>query len=352
VIQRYRTVLRPALAAALAFGAAWASSAQAGDISGAGATFPYPVYAKWADAYKKEYGVGMNYQSIGSGGGIKQIEAKTVTFGASDKPLTADELQKNDLLQWPQIMGGVVPVINVKGIGPGVLRLDGPTLAKIYLGQITDWDDAAIKKLNPEVDLPGTAIAVVHRADSSGTSFLFTTYLSAVSPDWKSKVGANTAVDWPVGIGAKGNEAVASMTLQTDGGIGYVEYAYVVQNNMSYARLVNAAGKVVIPSSASFQAAADNADWAHAKGFYQVLVNQPGAESWPITGASFILVHGRNDDAASVLAALKFFHWAFQNGGDMAEQLRYVPLPKSVSSLVEASWSQVKDASGKPIWKK
>ena len=324
--------------------------AQAADISGAGATFPYPVYAKWADAYKKETGIGLNYQSIGSGGGIKQIKAKTVTFGASDMPLKPDDLEKSGLLQFPMIMGGVVPVVNLQGIKPGEITLDGPTLASIFAGEITKWDDAKIKALNASVNLPSKAIAVVHRSDGSGTTFLFTNYLSTVSPTWASKVGANSSVEWPVGLGAKGNEGVAGQTKQTDGAIGYVEFAYAKQNKMTYTKMVNKDGKAIEPSIESFQAAAGNADWANAKGFYLVLTDEPGAASWPISGASFILVHKKPDSAPAVLTALHFFDWAYKKGDKMAEELAYVPVPDSVVDLVRKQWAEITDPGGKPIW--
>jgi len=329
---------------------AW-TSAQAGDISGAGATFPYPIYAKWADAYKQTTGVGLNYQSIGSGGGIKQIKAKTVTFGASDMPLKPDDLDKSGLIQFPMIMGGVVPVVNLEGIKPGEITLDGATLASIFLGEITKWDDPKIKALNAGVNLPSKAIAVVHRSDGSGTSFLFTDYLSKSSPTWKDKVGANSSVEWPVGLGAKGNEGVAGQTTQTDGAIGYVEYAYAKQNKMTYTKMVNADGKVVEPKIEAFQAAAANVDWANSPGYYVILTNQAGAESWPITGASFILVYKQPDDPAAVLTALKFFDWAYKNGDKMAEDLAYVPIPDKVVDLVKASWQKsIVDSSGKAVW--
>src|SRR5882724_11281568 len=328
---------------------AW-SSAQAGDISGAGATFPYPIYAKWADAYKQKTGIGLNYQSIGSGGGIKQIKAKTVTFGASDMPLKPEDLEKSGLLQFPMIMGGVVPVVNLEGIKPGELTLDGATLAAIFMGEITSWDDAKIKALNPNVNLPSKAVAVVHRSDGSGTSFLFTDYLSKTSPEWKDKVGANSSVEWPVGLGAKGNEGVAGQTTQTDGAIGYVEYAYAKQNKMTYTKMVNTDGKVVEPKTAAFQAAAGNADWANAKGFYLVLTDEPGAASWPISGASFILVYKKPDSAPAVLTALHFFDWAYKKGDQMAEELAYVPVPDNVTDLVRKQWGEIVDTSGKAIW--
>jgi phosphate transport system substrate-binding protein len=320
-----------------------AALTQAADISGAGATFPYPVYSKWADAYKQQTGIGLNYQSIGSGGGIKQIKAKTVTFGASDMPLKADELKQAGLVQFPVIIGGVVPVVNVKGVQGGQMVLDGATIAALYMGEITKWNDARIKKLNPSLALPATAVAPIYRSDGSGTNFLFSNYLSTSSPKFQQAIGANTSVQWPVGIGAKGNEGVANMTTQTDGAIGYVEYAYAKQNNMAYAQLVNASGKSVSPDAASFQAAASNADWAHAPGYYLILTNQPGDKSWPITGASFILVYAVPPDAAATAAALKFFDWAYRNGGKMAADLDYVPLPQSLIAQVRATWkSQIK----------
>jgi phosphate transport system substrate-binding protein len=326
------------------------NTAHAQSISGGGATFPYPVYSKWATAYKQETGVGLNYQAIGSGGGIKQIKSKTVTFGASDMPLTPAELNGSGLLQFPMIMGGVVLVVNLKGIGPGEITLDGPTLADIYLGGITKWNDPKIKTLNATVNLPDKAIAVVYRSDGSGTSFLFTDYLSKVSPAWKDKVGVNTSVSWPVGLGAKGNAGVANQARQTDGAIGFVEYAYAKQNKMTYTKMINADGHPVAPSLETFKAAAEHADWSQSASFYVVLTNQPGADSWPITGASFILVHHTADKPAAVLAALKFFDWAYQHGAEIAEELDYVPVPGSVAKLVEESWKEIKDGSGKSIW--
>ena len=320
-----------------------AGAVQAADISGAGATFPYPIYSKWADAYKRQTGVGLNYQSIGSGGGIKQIKAKTVTFGASDMPLEEKDLQEAGLVQFPMIIGGVVPVVNVKGVQPGQMLLDGPTLAAIYLGDITKWNDPRIKKLNPSLNLPATAIAPVYRSDGSGTNFLFSNYLSSVDPKFKENIGAATSVQWPVGIGAKGNEGVANMTTQTDGAIGYVEFAYAKQNKMPYVDLVNTSGKRVVPQAQTFQAAAANADWSHAAGYHLILTNQPGDESWPITGASFILVYSTPPDPAATGAALKFFDWAYKNGGKMAAELDYVPLPESLIKQVRATWkSQIK----------
>jgi len=331
-------------------------AAAAADISGAGATFPYPIYAKWADAYKKLTGIGLNYQSIGSGGGIKQIKAKTVIFGASDMPLKPDDLKASGLIQFPMIIGGVVPVVNVKGIGPGQLVLDGPTLAAIYIGDIKSWNDPAIKKLNPKLTLPNTAIAPVYRSDGSGTNFLFSDYLSKSSPKFLSTIGANTSVQWPVGIGQKGNEGVANMTIQTDGAIGYVEYAFAKQNKMAYTLLTNKAGNAVAPSAESFQAAAATADWAGADSYYLILTDQQGAKSWPITGASFILLYKTPDassqvvNAASTNEALKFFSWAYANGTAMAADLDYVPLPAALIAQVKKSWAtQVLDG-GKPVY--
>ena len=326
-------------------------AAYALDISGAGATFPYPIYAKWADAYKKQTGVGLNYQSIGSGGGIKQIQAQTVTFGASDMPLPPKDLEKSGLVQFPTVMGGVVPVVNLDGVAPGTLVLDGPTLANIYLGNITSWDDPAIKKLNPDLKLPTQAIAIVHRSDGSGTTFIFTNYLSKVSADWQSKVGSSTSVEWPAGIGAKGNEGVANNVAQTKGAIGYVEYAYAKQNHLTYTKLINKSGKTVAPTAEAFSAAAANADWLGTPGFSVILTDQPGDQSWPIAGATFILIPKKPPDPAAAAEALKFFSWAYAHGGEMAEALDYVPLPESVVKAVEKMWaSNIKDASGKPLF--
>jgi phosphate transport system substrate-binding protein len=339
------------LTAAGVLAMAAAAPAAALDISGAGATFPYPIYAKWADAYKKEIGVGMNYQSIGSGGGIKQIEAKTVTFGATDAPLKGEDLDKNGLVQFPMVMGGIVPVVNLDGIKPGDLVLDGATLAKIFLGEVKSWDDASIKKLNPTAKLPAQAIAVVHRSDGSGTTFNFTDYLTKVNPDWKSKVGSDTAVEWPVGIGAKGNEGVSANIAQTKGSIGYVEYAYAKQNKLVFLKMMNKDGKTVAPTMEAFQAAAANADWNSVPGYGLILDNQPGAESWPMTAATFILIHKQPQDPAAATAALKFFAWAYSKGSKMAEDLDYVPMPAAVTASVEKLWTaQIKDASGKPLY--
>src|SRR3984885_3368616 len=328
-----------------------AVTAQATDISGAGATVPYPVYSKWADAYKTQTGVGLNYQPIGAGGGIKQIKAKTVTFGASDKPLEPKELQESGLVQFPMIIGGVVPVVNIKGVKGGALTLDGATVASIYLGEITKWNDPKIKKLNPKVSLPDTAIAPVYRSDGSGTNFLFTDYLSKSSPKFKESIGANASVQWPTGIGAKGNEGVANMTTQTDGAIGYVEYAYAKQNNMAYALMINKAGTAVVPSAESFQAAASSADWSHADSYYLILTDQDGAGSWPITGASFILVYAEPPDPKATAEALKFFAWAYKNGAPMAAELSYVPLPATLTAQVESTWTAQIKSNGAPVWK-
>ena len=320
------------------------------DISGAGATFPYPIYAKWADAYKTETGVGLNYQSIGSGGGIKQIEARTVTFGATDAPLKGDDLDRNGLVQFPMVMGGIVPVVNLDGVNPGDLVIDGPTLAKIFMGDIKTWDDPAIKKLNPSAKLTSQAIAVVHRSDGSGTTFNFTNYLGQVSPDWSSKVGSNTSVEWPVGIGAKGNEGVSNNVGQTKGSIGYVEYAYALQNKLVFTKMVNKEGKTVAPTIEAFQAAAANADWNSVPGYGVILANQPGAASWPMTAATFILIPKQPQDAAAATEALKFFAWAYAKGGKMAEALDYVPMPAKVVGVIEAMWAKsITDTSGKPI---
>ncbi|HYI30066.1 MAG TPA: phosphate ABC transporter substrate-binding protein PstS [Bradyrhizobium sp.] len=315
------------------------TSAFAADITGAGATFPFPVYSKWADAYKKETGNGLNYQSIGSGAGIKQIQAKTVTFGATDAPLKAEQLEKDGLVQWPMVMGAIVPVVNLEGIKSGELVFDGETLANIYLGKITKWDDPAIAKLNPKLKLPTAAITVVRRSDGSGTTFNFTDYLSKASADWKSKVGTGTAVEWPAGVGAKGNEGVAGNIGQTKNSIGYVEYAYAKQNKLTHAGLINKAGKPVQPTIEAFQAAAANADWAKAPGYYVILTDQPGDASWPITAATFILMHKAASDKAASQEAIKFFKWAFEKGDKMAEDLDYIPMPDSVVKLIEKTWS-------------
>jgi phosphate transport system substrate-binding protein len=319
--------------------AASTSAAFAADITGAGATFPFPIYSKWADAYKKDTGNGLNYQSIGSGGGIKQIQAKTVTFGATDMPLKAEQLEKDGLVQWPMVMGAIVAVVNLEGVKPGEMVFDGETLANIYLGKIAKWDDPAIKKLNPNVKLPSDAITVVRRSDGSGTTFNFTDYLSKVSADWKSKVGSGTAVEWPTGVGAKGNEGVSGNISQTKNSIGYVEYAYAKQNKLTYVAMVNKAGKTVQPTVEAFQAAASNADWANAPGYYVILTDQPGEKSWPITASTFILMHKDATDKAASQEAIKFFKWAFANGDKMAEELDYIPMPDNVVKLIEKTWS-------------
>jgi len=341
-----RMVLAVAGAVALAACSA-RGTAHAADLSGAGATFPYPIYSKWADAYKQQTGTGLNYQSIGSGGGIKMIKAKTVTFGATDMPLKPEELKEAGLVQFPMIIGGVVPVVNIRGVSAGQLTLDGATVADIYLGEIAMWNDPRIRKLNPKLSLPGTTIAPIYRSDGSGTNFLFSDYLSKASPRFKQKVGANTSVQWPVGIGAKGNEGVANMTRQTDGALGYVEYAYAKQTNMPYANLINKAGKAVSPNAESFQGAAANADWAHAAGYYLILTDQAGEKSWPITGASFILVYATPPDPTATGEALKFFNWAYDKGARMASELDYVPLPPSLIKQVRATWQgEIKGAPG------
>jgi len=325
--------------------------AKAADISGAGATFPYPVYAKWADAYKKVTGNGLNYQSIGSGGGIKQIKAKTVTFGATDAPLSGKELDESGLAQFPMVMGGIVPVVNIEGVKPGDLTLDGPTLAKIFLGEIKTWDDPAIKKLNPNAKLPNQAIAIVHRSDGSGTTYNFAYYLADVSPDWKTKVGVNTSVQWPSGIGAKGNEGVANNVGNTKGSIGYVEYAYAKQNKLTFTKMINKAGKTVTPTADTFQAAAASADWKSQPGYGVILANQAGEKSWPMTAATWILVYKQPADAAATGEALKFFAWAYKNGDKMAEELDYVPMPENVVKDVEKYWAnEIKDANGKSLF--
>ena len=314
------------------------SSVNAADISGAGATFPYPIYAKWADAYKKETGNALNYQSIGSGGGIKQIKAKTVTFGATDAPLKGDELEKFGLAQFPMVMGGIVPVVNIAGIKPGELVLDGDTLAKIFLGNIKKWNDPVITKLNPKSKLPDQAIAIVHRSDGSGTTFNFVYYLSEVNAVFKAKIGVNTSVQWPAGIGAKGNEGVANNVANTKGAIGYVEYAYASQNKLSHTKMINKAGKTVEPNSETFKAAAANADWSSRPGYGVILANQPGDKSWPMTAATWILIYKKPADVAATNEAIKFFAWAYKNGDKMAEELHYVPMPKKVVKDVESYW--------------
>ena len=324
---------------------------QAADVSGAGATFPYPIYAKWADAYRKETGVGVNYQSIGSGGGIKQVKARTVTFGASDAPLPGKDLDAAGLAQFPMVMGAIVPVVNVPGLKPGDLVLDGDTLARIYLGQVKYWNDPAIVALNPDLKLPRLAIAPVRRSDGSGTTFNFAYYLGETNPQWREKVGVATALQWPVGIGAKGNEGVANNVANTRGAIGYVEYAYAKQTRLPHANMINKAGKTVAPSAASFQAAAANADWASKPGFGVILANQPGDQSWPMTAATWVLLQKKAPDAVATSEALKFFAWAYANGGKMAADLDYVPMPDKVVRDVQKSWSaDVRDEAGRPLF--
>jgi len=339
----FKTAMRVAGGAALS---AWiATSAMAADITGAGSTFVYPILSKWSAAYTG--GSKINYQSIGSGGGIAQIKAKTVTFGASDMPMSVADLGAVGLTQFPVIVGGESVVVNVPGIAAGQLVLDGPTLANIYLGKIKKWDDAAIKKLNPKLALPSNAILVVHRSDGSGTTYIFANYLSKVSPEWQSQVGAATAVDWPTGVGAKGNEGVAGSVSQLPGSIGYVEYAYAMQNHLTYTKLVNKAGKTLSPSIETFKAAAASADWvgARSQAFNMVLVDQPGAEAWPITGATWVIMYKKPVDPAAAGETLKFFKWAYEKGDAMASSLDYVPLPENAVKAIEASWKDIQ-ASG------
>jgi phosphate transport system substrate-binding protein len=322
-------------------------AAVAQDVTGAGATFPAPLYSKWADAYNKATGVKINYQSVGSGAGLRQIRGKTVDFGASDMPLTDAELAKDGLVQFPTVIGGVVPVVNLKGITPGQLRLTGQVLGDIYLGKITKWNDPALVALNPGVPLPDSAIAVVRRADGSGTTFIFSNYLSKVNAEWKGKVGEGTAVNWPTGAGGKGNEGVAAFVQRLPNSIGYVEYSYAKANKMSHVLMKNQAGTFVAPDDANFKAAAASAAWD--KSFFQILTEQPGKDAWPITGATFIMMHKAQDKPASATASLKFFDWALAGGDAMATELEYVPLPDPVKGLVRRSWAEIKDASGKPV---
>ena len=317
------------------------------DVTGAGASFPAPLYSKWAADYNKATGVKINYQSVGSGAGLRQIEAKTVDFGASDAPLKDDELAKKGLVQFPTVIGGVVPVVNIKGVSPGQLKLSGQILGDIYLGKITKWTDPAIKSMNPTLALPDAAIAPVRRADGSGTSFIFTNYLSKVNPEWKTKVGEGTAVNWPVGAGGKGNEGVAAFVGRLPNSIGYVEYAYVKQNKMTFAQMRNAAGNFVSPDDSTFKAAAAGAEWA--KSFYQILTEQPGKDSWPITGATFILMQKLQDKPVQATAVLKFFDWAYKNGEKTADELDYVPMPAGVRPAIEKAWADIKDATGRPV---
>ena len=333
-----KTILAAGLVAAVSF-----TGALAKDVSGAGATFPAPIYLKWADAYKKATGAAVNYQGVGSGAGRKQIEARTVTFAGSDIPQKGDWLDQRGLVQWPMVMGGIVPIVNLEGIGSSDLVLDGQTLGDIYSGKIKRWNDAALTALNPKAKLPDLPIIVIRRSDGSGTTYNFTYYLSAVNEDFKKKVGTGEAVEWPVGIGGKGNDGVANNVMQTKGSIGYVELAFAIQNGLAYTDMINAAGKRVKPKFESFQAAAQNADWAKADHFNLVLANQPGASAWPMTVATFILMPTEPEDGEAAAAALKFFDWAYANGGGMAKELDYIPMPDSVVSKVKASvWSQIK----------
>ena len=333
----FRSFLRVVLVAGVPL--AFMPVAHAADITGAGATFPFPLYSKWAEAYRKETGNGLNYQSIGSGGGIKAILAKTVTFGASDIPQSVEDQTRTGLVQWPMVMGGIVAVVNLDGVKSGEIVIDGPALADIFLGKIKTWDDAVIRKLNPDAKLPSSAITVVHRADGSGTTFNFTNYLDKVSADWHTKAGVSQSPEWPVGVGAKGNEGVAGTVGQTKGSIGYVEYAYAKQQKLTFADMINKDGKKVAPTVPAFQAAAANAKWADATGYYEVLTNEPGAESWPITAATFILMYKQPVDKAASAEALKFFDWAFANGTAMAEDLDYIPMPAAVVALIKDTWS-------------
>ncbi len=337
----FRTVVT--LSAAAAFSVA----ALAQDVTGAGATFPAPLYSKWADAYNKAVGARINYQSVGSGAGLRQIRGKTVDFGASDIPLTDADLAKDGLVQFPTVIGGVVPVINVRGLTPGQLRMSGQVLGDIYLGKIAKWNDPALVAMNPGVPLPDSAIAVVRRADGSGTTFIFTNYLSKVNAEWKSKVGEGSAVNWPTGAGGKGNEGVAAFVQRLPNSIGYVEYSYAKGNKMSHVLMRNAAGSFVAPDDTAFKAAAAGADWA--KSFFQILTEQPGRESWPITGATFIVMHRAQDKPVQASNSLKFFEWAFINGDKMASELEYVPLPESVKALVRREWANIKDGAGAAV---
>jgi len=339
--------IRRATAVFLTVAALVPVSAFAQEATGAGASFPAPLYSKWASDFNKATGAKINYQSVGSGAGIKQIDAKTVDFGASDMPLTDEDLKSKGLMQFPTVIGGVIPVINIQGIKPGELKLSGQVLGDIYLGKITKWNDPAIKALNPSLNLPDAAIATVRRADGSGTTFLFTNYLSKANPDWKAKVGDGTAVNWPTGAGGKGNEGVAAFVNRLPNSIGYVEYAYVKQNKMNYAQMQNKEGAFVSPDDTAFKAAAAGADWS--KSFYQVLTDQPGKESWPITGATFILMHKTQDKPAQATTTLKFFDWAYKHGDKTAGDLDYVPMPDKVKGAIATAWGDIKDASGKPV---
>ena len=339
------------LTAAGFIAAAATAPVAAAEVSGAGSSFAYPIYAKWIEAYKKETGVAVDYRSVGSADGIRQVQSKQITFGASDMPLGARDLEADGFVQFPTVVAGVVAVVNVEGIKSGDLTLDGPTLARILLGEIKRWNDAAIRKLNPNAKLPSQAILVVRRSDGSGTTFAFTDYLAKVSADWKSKIGSTVAVEWPTGIGANGNEGVAASVGRTRGAIGYVEYAYATQHRLTYTKLINKDGQAVAPTTAAFAAAAANADWEAAPGFGVILTNQGGAATWPIAAATFVLMHKQPNDPAATAAALKFFAWAFVKGGKMAEELDYVPMPGNVVGAVQSLWaSQIKDPAGKPVY--
>jgi phosphate transport system substrate-binding protein len=345
-LQFFRTFTAAGLIAAAAI-----APAVAADISGAGSSFAYPIYAKWIEAYKQETGIAVDYRSVGSADGIRQVQSKEITFGATDMPLGARQLEADGLVQFPTVIAGVVTVVNIEGVKSGDLTLDGPTLARIFLGEIRSWNDAAIRKLNPNTRLPSQAIVVVRRSDGSGTTFAFTDYLAKVSLDWKSKIGSTVAVEWPTGIGANGNEGVANSVARTKGAIGYVEYAYATQHRLTYTKLINRDGKAVAPAVAGFAAAAANADWEATPGFGVILTNQAGAATWPIAAATFVLMHKQPNNPAATNAALKFFAWAFAKGGKMAEQLDYVPMPVKVVGAVQNLWAaQIKDPSGKPVY--
>jgi phosphate transport system substrate-binding protein len=345
-LQFFRTFTAAGLIAAAAI-----APEVAADISGAGSSFAYPIFAKWIEAYKKETGIAVDYRSVGSADGIREVQNKEITFGATDMPLGVRDLDADGLVQFPTVVAGVVAVVNIDGVKPGDLTLDGPALAKIFLGEIKSWNDAAIRKLNPNTRLPSQAIVVVRRSDGSGTTFAFTDYLAKVSLDWKSKIGSTVAVEWPTGIGANGNEGVANSVARTRGAIGYVEYAYATQHRLTYAKLINRDGKAVAPTVAAFAAAAANADWEATPGFGVILTNQAGAGTWPIAAATFVLMHKQPNDPAATVAALKFFAWTFAKGGKMAEELDYVPMPAKVVGAVQNLWaSQIKDPSGKPVY--
>ncbi len=332
------------------FAALAATAVLAADLSGAGATFPAPVYAKWAETYRAQTGVGLNYQAIGSGGGVRQIKSKTVAFGASDKPLTPAELNASGLVQFPTVVGGVAPVVNLPGLAANKLRLSGAVLADIYLGAIKRWGDPRISALNPGLKLPNLPITVVHRADGSGTSFLFTSYLALKNPTWAKQVGGADAVEWPTGIGGKGNDGVAAFVKQTPGAIGYVEYAFAKQNKLPTVAMQNKTGAFVVPAAANFSAAAASADWAKAPGYYLLLLDQPGAATWPITGATFVLMHKEQANGPQGLAVLKFFDWAYKTGDAQASQLDYVPLPAGVKAQVRKTWTSAIKSGGKSLY--